>query len=121
MYICRYFLNIHSFLYIVFQQEDEATGVLYVHQINSTITKNIDTDIHTETHFNEIFDPEFYLDGINIQRSRSFPTILMLSEDYDIETESITAKPIPAGKDITMNGTKQLNYILDIHFMFSDI
>ena len=117
MYICQYFSHLYSILYIVFQEEDEATGALYAHRINSTITKKIDTDIHTETHFNEIFDPEFYLDGINIQRSRSFPTILMLSDDYDIETESITDNPIPAGKDITINGTQQLNYILDIHFI----
>ena len=41
----------------------------------------------------------------------------MLSDDYDIETESITDNPIPAGKDITINGTQQLNYILDIHFI----
>ena len=93
----------NSILLIAFQ-EAETIGALDAHQINSTMAKNIDTDIHTETHFNEIFDPEFDLDGINFQRSRSFPTILMLSEDYDIETESITDKPNPSVKDITMNG-----------------
>ena len=43
----------------------------------------------------------------------------MLSEDYDIETESITDKTNPAGKDETMNGTKtnELYYILGINYI----
>jgi len=43
----------------------------------------------------------------------------MLSEDYDIETESITDKLNPAGKDITMEGTKtnELHYILNNYIL----
>ena len=53
---------------------------------------NINTDIHTETHFNEIFDPEFDLDDIHFQRSRSLPTILMDTEEDDMDTESTMEK-----------------------------
>ena len=42
---------------------------------------NVDSDVHTETHFNILNESEFDLEEINIYRSRSLPNILMESEE----------------------------------------
>ena len=42
---------------------------------------NVDSDVHTETHFNILNESEFDLEEINVYRSRSLPTILMESEE----------------------------------------
>ena len=68
--------------------------------------KNIDTDIHTETHFNEIFDPEFHLDNIDAHRSRSLPTILLHSEDDEIDHDSIIERYNQTGASKPNKGTK---------------
>ena len=77
-----------------------------VSQNNLTLTKNIDTDIHTETHFNEIFDPEFHLDNIDAHRSRSLPTILLHSEDDEIDNDSIIERSNQTGACKPIKGTK---------------
>ena len=60
---------------------------------------NVDSDVHTETHFNILHESEFDLEEINFYRSRSLPTILMDSEEEN-SVCSITKQCNHAGSKI---------------------